>query len=181
MQYISLELYKQFCYVLDFHFFLVFNICVLYYTVCHTIIITKLIIIFFLLPTKTLSAIYFTGMYAFYQIDKYYWYHIYQLDAGILYFNTLLIFLHMFRAILCSSSGRQLYLYSIWSRQSICVTVQYTGYWWSPLVTLYWDAGSTKHKKINCRFHSFQPLHTSPVCTHFIKLINIRFHVFEKM
>ena len=34
---------------------------------------------------------------------------------------------------------------------------------------------STKHKKINCRFHSFQPLHTSPVCTYFIKLINIRF------
>ena len=31
----------------------------------------------------------------------------YQLDAQILYFNTFIIFLYMFRALLCSSSGGQ--------------------------------------------------------------------------
>jgi len=34
----------------------------------------------------------------------------YQLDAQILYFNTFFIFLYMFRALLCSSSGRQIVL-----------------------------------------------------------------------
>jgi len=34
---------------------------------------------------------------------------VYQLDAQILYFNTFIIFLYMFRALLCSSSGGQLY------------------------------------------------------------------------
>ena len=33
----------------------------------------------------------------------------YQLDAQIPYFNTFIRFLYMFRALLCSSSGRQLY------------------------------------------------------------------------
>ena len=33
----------------------------------------------------------------------------YQLDAQILYFNTYIILLYMFRALLCSSSGGQLY------------------------------------------------------------------------
>ena len=33
----------------------------------------------------------------------------YQLDAQILYFNTFITFLYMFRALLCSSSGGQLY------------------------------------------------------------------------
>jgi len=33
----------------------------------------------------------------------------YQLDAQILYFNTFIIFLYMFRAPLCSSSGGQLF------------------------------------------------------------------------
>jgi len=32
----------------------------------------------------------------------------YQLDAQILYFNTFIAFLYMFRALLCSSSGGQL-------------------------------------------------------------------------
>ena len=32
----------------------------------------------------------------------------YQLDAQILYFNTFITFLCMFRALLCSSSGGQL-------------------------------------------------------------------------
>ena len=34
----------------------------------------------------------------------------YQLDAQFLYFNTLIIFLYMFRALLCSSSGGQIVL-----------------------------------------------------------------------
>jgi len=33
----------------------------------------------------------------------------YQLDAQILYFNTFITFLYMLRALLCSSSGGQLY------------------------------------------------------------------------
>ena len=33
----------------------------------------------------------------------------YQLDAQILYFDTFITFLYMFRALLCSSSGGQLY------------------------------------------------------------------------
>jgi len=33
----------------------------------------------------------------------------YQLDAQILYFNTFISFLYMFRTLLCSSSGGQLY------------------------------------------------------------------------
>jgi len=32
-----------------------------------------------------------------------------QLDAYVLYFNTFITFLYMFRALLCSSSGGQLY------------------------------------------------------------------------
>ena len=34
---------------------------------------------------------------------------LYQLDAQILYINTFIIVLYMFRALLCSSSGGQLY------------------------------------------------------------------------
>jgi len=33
----------------------------------------------------------------------------YQLDARILYFNTFITFLYTFRALLCSSTGGQLY------------------------------------------------------------------------
>ena len=33
----------------------------------------------------------------------------YQLDAQIIYFDTFITFLYMFRALLCSSSGGQLY------------------------------------------------------------------------
>ena len=36
-------------------------------------------------------------------------FYFYQLDAQILYFNTFTIFLYMFRTLLCSSSGGQLY------------------------------------------------------------------------
>jgi len=35
---------------------------------------------------------------------------VYQLDAQILYLNTFIIFLYMFRALLCSSSGGQIVL-----------------------------------------------------------------------
>ena len=41
----------------------------------------------------------------------------------------------MFRALLCSSSGGVLYKYNIWYRHCLWVTVQYTGYEKSPLVT----------------------------------------------
>jgi len=34
----------------------------------------------------------------------------YQLDAQIIYFNTFIAFLYMFRALLCSSSGGQIVL-----------------------------------------------------------------------
>jgi len=43
----------------------------------------------------------------------------YYLDAQILYFNTFTTLLYMFRALLCSSSGGQLYQYSIWYRKSL--------------------------------------------------------------
>ena len=52
----------------------------------------------------------------------------YQLDAHVLYFHTFITFLYMFRVLLCSSSGGQLYQYSIWYRHSLWVTDQYTGY-----------------------------------------------------
>jgi len=47
----------------------------------------------------------------------------YQLDTQILYFSTFIIFLYVFRALLCSSSGGQLYWYSIWYRHSLWVTI----------------------------------------------------------
>jgi len=53
----------------------------------------------------------------------------------ILYFNTLIILLYMFQALLCSSSGGQLYHYSICYRHCLWVTVQYIGYERTPLVT----------------------------------------------
>ena len=34
----------------------------------------------------------------------------YKLDAHVLYFNTFITFLYMFRALLCSSSRRQIVL-----------------------------------------------------------------------
>ena len=46
----------------------------------------------------------------------------YQLDVQILYFNTFIIFLYMFRALLYSSSGGQLYESSIWYRHCFWVT-----------------------------------------------------------
>ena len=47
----------------------------------------------------------------------------YQLDAQILYFNTFITFLYMFRALLCSSSGGQIVLCSIWFRHPKRVTI----------------------------------------------------------
>jgi hypothetical protein len=41
-----------------------------------------------------------------------------QFYAQILYFNTFITFLYMFRALLFPSSGGQLYQYSIWYRHS---------------------------------------------------------------
>ena len=66
----------------------------------------------------------------------------YQLDAQILYFNTFIILLYMFRALLCPSSGGQLYQYSICYRHCLQVTVQTTGYE-SPLV----NCGLNSHLK----------------------------------
>jgi len=43
----------------------------------------------------------------------------YQLDAQILYSDTFIIVLYIFRALLCSSLGGQLYYYSIWYRHSL--------------------------------------------------------------
>jgi len=43
----------------------------------------------------------------------------YNLDAQILYFITFVTFLYLFRALLCSSSGGQLYYYSIWYRHCL--------------------------------------------------------------
>jgi len=37
-----------------------------------------------------------------------------QLNAQILFYNKFIIFLYMFRGLLCSSSGGQIVLYSIW-------------------------------------------------------------------
>jgi len=37
-----------------------------------------------------------------------------QLNAQTLFHNKFIIFLYMFRALLCSSSGGQIVLYSIW-------------------------------------------------------------------
>jgi len=47
----------------------------------------------------------------------------YQLDAQVLYFNTFITFLYMFRALLCSSSGEQITLTqhlvpSLWEKVS---------------------------------------------------------------
>ena len=44
---------------------------------------------------------------------------LYQLDTQILYFNTFIMLLYMFRALLCSSSWGQLYYYSISYRHSL--------------------------------------------------------------
>jgi len=44
---------------------------------------------------------------------------LYQIDVQILYLNTFIIILYMFRALLCSSSGGQLYEHSIWYRHSL--------------------------------------------------------------
>ena len=43
-----------------------------------------------------------------------------QLNAQILViFNKFIIYLYMFRALLCSSSGGQIVLYSIWYRHTL--------------------------------------------------------------
>ena len=36
-----------------------------------------------------------------------------------LFYNKFIIFLYMFRALLCSSSGGQIVLYSIWYRHTL--------------------------------------------------------------
>jgi len=51
-----------------------------------------------------------------------------QVTRGLVNFNTFITLLYMFRALLYSSSGGQLYKYSIWYRHCLKVTVQYTGY-----------------------------------------------------
>ena len=43
----------------------------------------------------------------------------YKLGVQILYFSTFIIFLYLFRALLWSSSGGQMYYYSIWYRHSL--------------------------------------------------------------
>jgi len=47
--------------------------------------------------------------YFFYKPEEEWQFFFYQLDAQILYFNTFITLLYMFRALLCSSSGGQLY------------------------------------------------------------------------
>ena len=42
-----------------------------------------------------------------------------QLNAQILFYNKFIIFLYMFRALLCSSSGGQIVLYSMWYRHTL--------------------------------------------------------------
>jgi len=43
-----------------------------------------------------------------------------QLNAQILFFyNKFVVFLYMFRALLCLSSGGQIVLYSIWYRHTL--------------------------------------------------------------
>ena len=42
-----------------------------------------------------------------------------QLNAQILFYKKFIIFLYMFRALLCSSSGGQIVLYSIWYRHTL--------------------------------------------------------------
>jgi hypothetical protein len=42
-----------------------------------------------------------------------------QLNAQILFCNKFIIFLYTFRALLCSSAGGQIVLYSIWYRHSV--------------------------------------------------------------
>jgi len=51
-----------------------------------------------------------------------------------LFYNKFIIFLYMFRALLCSSSGGQIVLYSIWYHHTCKVAVRCTG-WESPLST----------------------------------------------
>jgi len=46
----------------------------------------------------------------FVDVVKFIVYFYYQLDARILYFNTFITFLYMFRALLCSSSGGKIVL-----------------------------------------------------------------------
>ena len=41
------------------------------------------------------------------------------ISAQNLYFNIFIILLYMFRALLCSSSGGQIVLYSIWYRHCL--------------------------------------------------------------
>jgi len=45
----------------------------------------------------------------------------------ILFYNKLIICLYMFRALLCSSSGCQIVLYTIWYRHTLYVAVRFTG------------------------------------------------------
>ena len=42
-----------------------------------------------------------------------------QLNAQFLFYNKFIIFLYMFRALLCSSSGGQIVLYSIWYHHTL--------------------------------------------------------------
>jgi len=37
----------------------------------------------------------------------------------LLFYNKFIIFLYMFRALLCSSSGGQIVLYSMWYRHTL--------------------------------------------------------------
>ena len=44
-----------------------------------------------------------------------------------LFYNKFIIFFYMFRALLCSSSGGQYVLYSIWYHHTLSVAVRCTG------------------------------------------------------
>ena len=67
-------------------------------------------------PWATLRQLYFSG----HILNEFYLFVLvcdlivffYQLDAQFLYFNTFIILLYMFRALLCSSLGGQFYYYS---------------------------------------------------------------------
>jgi len=56
-----------------------------------------------------------------------------QLNAQIFFYNKFIIFLYMFRALLCTSSGSQILLYSIWYRHTLWVAVRCAG--WERLPT----------------------------------------------
>ena len=53
-------------------------------------------------------------------------YQLTNLMHKLLFHNKFIICLYMFRALLCSSSGNQIILYSIWYRHTLYVAVRCT-------------------------------------------------------